>query len=155
MSPRRGPPATARDHQRCPRLPPRPPGVFDRRLRPHLTGPDIDAAPDAEGVAFEDAGQLLEVDGQGAQHRCRSAAEPGLKLVGQLIIPFPASLPEADHEFASQLGGSVHALHDGRDEAVASQLQRLIVGAVAAEQLDDSRSVTTVDRRPQGATLLL
>src|SRR5881275_811142 len=129
--------------------------VFDRRLRPDLTGPDIDPAPDAEWVAFEDAGQLLEIDGQGAQHRRRSAAELSLKLLGQLIIPLPASLPEADHEFASQRGGSVHALHDGRDEAVASQLQRIIVGADAAEQLDDSPSVTTVYRRPQGRALLL
>ena len=129
--------------------------VFDRRLRPDLTGRDIDAAPDAEWIAFEDAGQLLEVDGQGAQHRCRSAAEMSLKLVGQLIIPLPASLPEADHEFASQLGGSVDALHDGRDEAVASQLQRIIVGADAAEQVDDSPSVTTIYRRPQGGMLLL
>ena len=112
----------------------------------------IYAAPDAEGVALEDAGQLLEIDGQGAQHRCRSAAEMSLKLVGQLIIPLPASLPEADHEFASQLGGPVHALHDGRDEAVASQ--RIIVGANAAEQVDDSRSVTTIYRRPQGGALL-
>jgi hypothetical protein len=130
-------------------------GVFDRRLRPHLTGRDIDAAPDAERVALEDAGQLLEIDGQGAQRRCRSAAELSLKLVGQLIIPLPASLPEPDHESTSQLGGSVHALHDGRDETVASQLQRIIVGADAAEQVDDSPSVTTVYRRPQGGVLLL
>jgi hypothetical protein len=78
-----------------------------------------------------------------------------LKLVGQLIISLPASLPEADHEFASQVGGSVHALRDGRDEAVASQLQRIIVGADAAQQVDDTPSVTTVYRRPQGGTLLL
>ncbi|MGO9496120.1 MAG: hypothetical protein ACLQA5_05305, partial [Solirubrobacteraceae bacterium] len=104
---------------------------------PHLTGPDIDADPDAEGVAFEDAAQLLEVDGQGARHRCRSAAELSLKLVGQLIIPRPASLPQADHEFASQLDGSVHALHDGRDQAVASQLQQIMISADAAEQVDD------------------
>ncbi|MGA2928425.1 MAG: hypothetical protein ABSG43_21015 [Solirubrobacteraceae bacterium] len=77
-----------------------------------------------------------------------------LKLVGQLMIPVPASLPEADHEFASQLGGSVHALHDGRDEAVAGQLQRIIVGADVAEQVDDSPSVTTIYRRPQGGALL-
>jgi hypothetical protein len=38
-------------------------GVFDRCLRPYLTGLDIDAAPGSEGVAFEDAGQLVEVDG--------------------------------------------------------------------------------------------
>ena len=129
--------------------------VFDRCLRPHLTGPDIDPAPDAEGVALEDAGQLLEVDGHGAQHRCRSAAELSLKLVGQLIIPVPPSLPQADHEFASQLGGSVNALHDGRDDAVPGQLQRIIIGANAAEQVDDSRSVTTTYRRPQGRALLL
>ena len=123
---------------------------------PHLTGPDIDAAPDAEWVAFEDAAQLLEVDGQGAQHRCRSAAELSLKLVGQLIIPVPASLPESNHELASQLGGPVHALHDRRDDAVASQLQRLIIGADATEQVDDSWSVTTIyRRRPQGGALLL
>jgi len=130
-------------------------GVFDRCLSPHLTGPEIDAAPGAEGVAFEDPDQLLEVDGQGAQHRCRSAAELSLKLVGQLIIPVPASLPEADHEFASQLGGSVHALDDARDDVVASQLQRIIGAAGAAEQVDDRRSVTTVYRRPQGAAPLL
>jgi hypothetical protein len=132
-----------------------PQGVFDRRPRPHLTGPDIDPAPDAQGVALEDAGQLLEIDGQAAQHRRQPAAELSLKLVGQLIIPVPASLPQADHELASQLGGSVHALHDGRDDAVASQLQRIIVGADAAEQVDDSRSVTTIYRRTQGGALLL
>ena len=125
-------------------------GVFDRCLRPDLTGPDIDAAPDGEWVALEDSGQHLEVDGQGAQHRRWSAAELGFKLVGQLIIPIPASLPETDHEIASQLGGSVHALHDGRDETVAGQLQRIISGANAAEQLDDSRSVTPIYRRPAG-----
>jgi hypothetical protein len=43
--------------------------------------------------------------------------------------PLPASLPQANHEIASQLGGSVNAPHDGRDEALASQLQRIIVGA--------------------------
>lgn len=84
-------------------------------------------------------------------HRCRLSR----KLVGQLIIPVPASLPQANHELASQLGGSVHALHDGSDDALASQLQRDIVGADAAEQLDDSRSVTPVYRRPQGGALLL
>ena len=111
--------------------------------------------PDAQWVALEDAGQLLEVDGQSAQHRCRSAAELSLKLVGQLIIPLPASPPQANHEFASQLRGSVHALPDGRDDAIASQLQRIIIGADAAEELGDSRSVTTVYRRPQGRALLL
>ena len=130
-------------------------GIFDRCLRPHLTSPDIDAPPDSERVAFEDAGQLLKVDGQGAQDRCRSAAELSLKLLDQLIIPIPTSLPETDHESASQLGGSVHALHDGRDHAVASQLQSIIIGADAAEQLDDSPSVTTIYRRPQSGALLL
>jgi hypothetical protein len=129
-------------------------GILDRCLRPHLTGLDIDPAPDAQGVTLEDAGQLLKLDGQGAQHHCRPAAELSLKLVGQLIIPLPAPLPQANHEFASQLGGSIHALHHGRDDAVASQLQRIIVGD-AAEQVDDSRSVTTVYRRPQGGALLL
>ena len=55
----------------------------------------------------------------------------------------------------SQLRGSVHALHDSRDDGVASQLQRLNVGADAAEQLDHSRSVATVYGRPQGGALLL
>ena len=132
-----------------------PQGVIDRCPRPHLTGLDIDAAPDAERVALEDAGQLLEVDGQGAQHRYRPAPELSLKLLGQLIIPLPASLPKANHEFASQLRGSVRALDDGRNDAVASQLERIIIGADAAEQLDDSHSVTTKYRRPQGGALLL
>ena len=78
-----------------------------------------------------------------------------LKLIGQLIIPLPASLPHADHEFARQLGGPVHAVHHGRDDAVASQLQRIIVAANAAEHLDDSPSLTTIDRRPQGGAPLL
>ena len=43
----------------------------------------------------------------------------------------------------------------GRDDAVASQLQRIIVGADAAEQVDDSPSVTTIYRRPQGRPPLL
>ncbi|MBV9810713.1 MAG: hypothetical protein JO286_26290 [Solirubrobacterales bacterium] len=70
-------------------------GVFDRCLRPHLTSPDIDAAPDAEGVAFDDAGQLLKLDGQGASSLPGRCPELRLKLVGQLIIPIPASLPQA------------------------------------------------------------
>ena len=110
---------------------------------------------DAQGVAVEDAGQLLEVDGQGAQHRRRPAAELSLKLLSQLIIPLPASLPQANHEFASQLGGSIHALHDSRDDAVPGQLQRIIIGANAAEQVDDSPSLTTINRRPQGRAPLL
>jgi hypothetical protein len=35
------------------------------------------------------------------------------------------------------------------------QLQRIIIGADAAEQLDDSPSVTTIYRCPQGRALLL
>ena len=130
-------------------------GIFDRCPWPHLTGPDIDPAPDAEGVALEDPGQLLQIDGQAAQHPYRSATEPSLKLLGQLIIPVPASLSQANHELASQLGGSVHALYDSRDDAVASQLQAIIIAANTGEQADDSRSVTTVYRCPQGRALLL
>ena len=111
--------------------------------------------PTVRGVALEDAGQLLEVDRQGAQHRRRPAAELSLKLLGQLIIPVPAPLPQADHEIASQLQGSVHALHHRRDDAVPGQLQRIIIGANAAEQVDDSRPVTTIYRRPQGGAPLL
>jgi hypothetical protein len=69
--------------------------------------------------------------------------------------PPHAPLPQANHEFASQPGGSVHALHDSRDDAVASQLQQIILGANATEQVNDSRSVTTIYRRPQGRALLL
>ena len=103
--------------------------------------------PAVSGSPSDDAGQLIEVDGQGAHHHRRSAAEPSLKLVGHLIIPVPASPPEANREFASQLGGTVHTLHDGRDETVAGQLERIIVGADAVEQVNDSRSVTAVYRR--------
>jgi len=126
-------------------------GVFDRCLSPDLARGEVDAAAGVEWVAFEDAGQLLEVDGQVPQYwRCAVA-----ELVGQVSIPVPASLPESNHELASQLGGPVHALHDRRDDAVASQLQRLIIGADATEQVDDSWSVTTIYRRPQGGALLL
>ena len=55
----------------------------------------------------------------------------------------------------AQLGGSIHALHDGSDETVAGQLERVIVGAGAVEQVDDTRSVTAVYGRPQGSALLL
>src|SRR5262249_2675515 len=82
-------------------------------------------------------------------------AELSLKLVGQLIIPIPASLPQADHEFASQLRGSVHALHHRRDDTVASQLQRIIIGANAAEQVNDSGSVTPIYGRTHAGALVL
>ena len=130
-------------------------GVFDRCLRPDLTGPDVDAASGAERVAFEDASQFLEVDWQGPQHRRRATAKQSIKLVSQLIVPVPASLAERNNEIASQLGRSVDTLHDGSNETVTAQLERVIVGADAPEQVDDSRSVATVDSPLQGRALLL
>lgn len=50
---------------------------------------------------------------------------------------------------------SVHALHDGSDETVAGQLERVSVGAGAVEQVDDGPPVTAVYGRPQGSALLL
>jgi hypothetical protein len=111
--------------------------------------------PAVSGSPSEDAGQLLEVDGQRPQHRRRAAAEQSINLVGQLIIPAPASPAERNHEITSQLGGFAHTLHEGSDKTVAGQLERVIVGADAAEQVDDSRPVTAVDGRPQGGALLL
>ena len=113
-------------------------GVFDCCLRPDLTRPDVDAASRREWVAFKDASQLLEVDGQGPQHRRRAAAEHSIKLVGQLIIPVPASQAERNHEIARRLGGSVHALPERSDKTVAGQLERVIAAADAAEQVHDS-----------------
>lgn len=72
-----------------------------------------------ERVAFEDAGQLLEIDGQRPQHRRRAAAQQRINLIGQLIIPSPASLAQRSHELTSQLGGSVHTLHERSDQTVA------------------------------------
>jgi len=59
----------------------------------------------------------------GKAHSIATGPQPSLKLLGQLIIPLPASPPQANHELASQLRGPVHALHDRRDETVAGQLQ--------------------------------
>ena len=124
-------------------------------MSPDFAGTDVDAGSGAEWVAFEDSGQLLEVDGQGPQHRRWAAAEQSIKLVGQLIIPLPASLTERNHEIASRLERSVHALDDSSDKTVAGQLQRVIVGADATEQVHDSRAVTAVYGPPQGGALLV
>ena len=109
-------------------------GVFDRCLRPDLARREVDAAAGVEWVAFEDAGQLLEVDRQGPQHRRRAAAEQSIELVGELSVPGPASLPERKHEIASEFGGSFDVLHDGGDQAVAGELERVIVGADASSR---------------------
>src|ERR1035437_10227406 len=46
-------------------------GVLDRRLRPHISGPKIDAPAAGDRVAFQRAGELLEVDRQRSQQRHR------------------------------------------------------------------------------------
>ena len=79
-------------------------GVFNGCLRPDLTGREVDAAADVDWVAFEDAGQLLEVDGQGSQHRRWTAAELSIELVGEVIVPDPASLRERNTEPVSEFG---------------------------------------------------
>ncbi|MGO9902101.1 MAG: hypothetical protein ACLP0J_20990 [Solirubrobacteraceae bacterium] len=55
-----------------------------------------------------------------------------------------------------RFGGSVNVLHDGGDHIVAGELERVIVGADGAlEQVDNSRSVASVEGRPQGGSLLV
>jgi hypothetical protein len=156
VSPRRGRAATARGHRWCPRLRLRSP-AHTRSLpeaRPH-TGPDVDPASGAEWVAFEDPGQLLEVDGHGPQHCRCAAAEQSIELVGQLIIPDPIALPKQNNEPASEFRGSFNALHDGGDQTLTSELQRAIEATAIPEQLDNSRSVAAVYRPPQGGSLLV
>ena len=52
--------------------------------------------------------------------------------------------------------GSVNVLHHGGAQAVAGELEGIIVGARATlQQVDHSRSVATVYGRPQGGPLLL
>ena len=95
-------------------------------------------------------------DTQRPQHRRWAAAELSIELVGQVSIPDPASLPERKHEAATEFGGSFHVPHDGGAKAVAGELEGVIVGARAAlQQVDDSRSVATVDGSPQGGSVLL
>ena len=85
-----------------------------------------------------------------------AAAEVSIELVGQVGIPGPASLPERKHEAATEFGGSFNVLHDGGAEAIAGELEGVIVGARAAlQQVDDSRSVATVYGRPQSGSMLL
>jgi hypothetical protein len=83
------------------------------------------------------------------------AAEQGIELVGQVVISVPASLPERKNNVASQFGRALSALDDGGHQAVACQLEGVIVVAGALQQLDDSRSVAAVDSRPEGGSLLL
>jgi hypothetical protein len=85
-----------------------------------------------------------------------SRPELSIELVGQVSIPGPASLPERKHEAATEFGGSFNVLPDGGAEAVAGELEGVIVGAGSAlQQVDDSRSVAAVYGRPQGGSLLL
>ena len=105
-------------------------------------------------VAFEDAGQLLEVDRQGPQHRRWAAAELSIELVGEVIVPDPASLPERNNEPVSEFGRSFNTLHHGGDQAVAGELQRVIVDTGVLQQVNDSRAVAPVDGRPQGGSLV-
>ena len=156
MIPRCGPAATARGH-------PRGvlvflsgfKGVFDRCLWPDLPGREVDAPAGVDWVAFEDAGQLLEIDRQGPQHRRWAAAELSIELVGEVIVPDPASLPERKTEPVSEFGRSFNALHDGGDQPVASELQRVIVATGVLQHVNDNRAVAPVDSRPQGGSLFL
>jgi hypothetical protein len=56
---------------------------------------------------------------------------------------------------ASQFGRAFGALDDGGHQAVACQLEGVIVVAGALQQVDDSRSIAAVDSRPEGGSLLL
>ena len=106
-------------------------------------------------VAFEDASQLLEVDGQRPQHRRRAAAELSIELIGELIVPDPASLPERNNEPVSEFGRAHNTLHHGGDQAVAGELQRVIGDTGVLQQVNDRRAVAPVDSRPQGGSLVL
>ncbi len=81
-----------------------------------------------------------------------------IELVGEVSIPGPASLPERKHVAATEFGPSFNVLHDGGPEAIAGELEGVIVGARAAlQEVDDSRSVATVygrqERDPDHARL--
>ena len=106
-------------------------------------------------VAFEDAGQLIKVDRQGPQHRRRTGAEHGIELTGQVVISVPVSLRERKNQMANQFGRAFNALDDGGHQALACQLEGVIVVAGALQQVGDSRSVAPVDSRPEGGSLLL
>ena len=81
-------------------------GVFDRCLRADLARRQVDAPTAVEWVAFEDVGQLVEVDWEWPQHRRGAAAQLSIELVGQLIIAGPVSLPEQSNDPASEFGSS-------------------------------------------------
>lgn len=68
-------------------------GVVEHRLRPHVSGSQIDASATLEGVAFQHASKFLKIHRQRTQQRRRSPAERSLDLGRQFSIALPVTFP--------------------------------------------------------------
>jgi hypothetical protein len=72
--------------------------IVDGRRRPDLTGRQVDAPASAYRVAFEDAGQLIQIHRKWAKIRDHTASQQRLELIGQNVVALPAPFPErGDH----------------------------------------------------------
>jgi hypothetical protein len=114
--------------------------VVDRRLQPHLTGPEIDSAAAMNRVPLEHHRQFLD-DGQGPQWRKRRCPLGCLQHVRQFFIACPAARPQRGFACVGQGRRAVDMLTRGGEQAVADQLQRVCRPQSTRQELDDVRAV--------------
>ena len=77
------------------------------------------------GVSFEDAGQLLQVDRERAQHGCGQVAERGFELLGEIVVTLPCAFPQLLGAPPGQVGRFLDALGQGNDQPIARALEQV------------------------------
>jgi len=114
--------------------------IVDGRLRPYLTGRQVDAPAAVRRVAFQDAGQLVEVHRQRAKIRYRAASQQRVELISQNDVTLPVPFPELGHHAARRLGSTISALLERGQHPVSEHLQAVLQGD-RTRQLHDGRVV--------------
>ena len=78
------------------------------------------------GVAFEDAGQLIQVYRKSAEIRYHAVSQQRLKLIGQDVVALPVPFPERGDHTARGLCSAVRVLLKGGQNPVAEGLQAIV-----------------------------
>ncbi|MGV9945607.1 hypothetical protein [Rhodococcus aetherivorans] len=109
--------------------------LVDDHGRPRLPGLEVETAAAVDDIAFEQRGQLVEIDRQWPEHRS-SPGQCGLELVGELRVSGPATHVQRRGAPGGHLPRSGQPIVDGRDERVSDQLQDRIGGS-SPHQIED------------------
>ena len=120
--------------------------ILECELRPHHPGLQVDPATAIHRIAFQHAGELLQVDRQGLQQRRRSVTKRALELVGELGVPLPVAVLQrvdaAERQFVDSCGLGTQR----GPQTITDQLQGILGPRPPRKQADQGFAVATGDR---------